>query len=131
MPDGHEITGKVRQLAPTLNDNTRMGIAYVDLEGSSAAARAGMYASGTILLGTSDGMALPSSAIVMRDGHDYVFIVKSDQHVSLEMVTTGRRHGADVEILAGVNAQAPIVENGGAFLNDGDRVKVTGQGASS
>ncbi|HKI75085.1 MAG TPA: efflux RND transporter periplasmic adaptor subunit [Pseudomonadales bacterium] len=130
LPDGREVEGTVRQLAPTLDDNTRMGIAYVELA-SSTEARAGMYASGTIVLGNETGMSLPSTALVNRDGRDYVFLVTKDNRVTLETVSTGRRRGADVEIVAGVDAKSPVVEKGGAFLNDGDRVKVTDQGASS
>lgn len=131
LPDGGVIPGKVRQLSPTLNDNTRMGIAYVDLTGKQNLARVGMYASGSITLGSQKGIALPSSALISRDGRDYVFVLDANDHVQLTTVTTGRREGAQVEILAGLSPDAPVVKSGGAFLNDGDLVKVVGRGASS
>lgn len=131
LPDGATITGRVRQLAPTLDDNTRMGIAYVDLTGNQDLARAGMYASGTIKLGEAPGIALPASAVINRDGHNYVFLLGAGHHVQLQTVTTGRREGARVEIVAGLTPDSPVVRSGGAFLNDGDLVKVVGRGASS
>lgn len=130
LPDGATIKGEVRKLSPTLNDNTRMGIAYVDLNGDDNLARAGMYASGNIILGEQPGIALPSSALISRDGHDYVFVLNASHHVQMKSVTTGRRKGADVEILAGLPPDSPVVKSGGAFLNDGDLVKVVGRGAS-
>lgn len=131
LPDGGHIDGVVRQLAPTLSDNTRMGIAYVDLKGTDNLARAGMYASGEIILGEQNGIALPASALVSRDGRDYVFVLGANQHVSMQSVTTGRRKGADVEIVAGLTPNSQVVKSGGAFLNDGDLVKVVDKGASS
>lgn len=136
LPDGQSVSGTVRKLSPTLTDTTRTGIAYVDLDDPGSAARAGMFASGSINLGTKPGLSLPATALVMRDGKDYVFVLGSDKHISLKTVTTGRRNGEEVEILAGVSQDQPIVKRGGAFLNDGDQVHVVDQaqansGASS
>jgi multidrug efflux pump subunit AcrA (membrane-fusion protein) len=39
-------------------------------------------------------------------------------------VATGRREGTQVEIVNGLKAGTPVVLRGGAFLNDGDSVRV-------
>jgi len=39
-------------------------------------------------------------------------------------VQTGRTRGEQIELLGGLNADAQLVLSGGAFLNDGDTVKV-------
>jgi multidrug efflux pump subunit AcrA (membrane-fusion protein) len=39
-------------------------------------------------------------------------------------VETGRRADGRVEILSGLDSDARVVERGGAFLNDGDLVRV-------
>lgn len=131
LPDGATINGIVRQLSPTLDQNTRMGIAYIDLPGLDSAARAGMYVSGTVLLKEAPGFALPTSSVVSRDGHDYVFVLAPDDTVSMTQVTTGQQHGADVEIVTGIKPDTPIVKSGGAFLNGGDLVRVVSSGATS
>jgi RND family efflux transporter MFP subunit len=131
LPDGHTVSGTVRQLAPILADTTRTGIAYVDLDDPTGAARAGMYAAGDISLGEQSGLAVPASALVTRDGRNFVFVVAGDKHVVLTTVTTGQRYGDDVEIAAGLTPTMPVVEAGGAFLSDGDRVRVVASGASS
>src|SRR5262245_3247096 len=54
LADGSTATGKVRQVAPVLDENTRIGLAYVELDrgdSNAPAARAGMYGTGTITLG--------------------------------------------------------------------------------
>jgi HlyD family secretion protein len=123
LADGAQINGRVRMLAPTLDPTTRKALIYVDLPTGSAA-RAGMFASGEILTGSSSANALPSSAVILRDGHSYVFQVDAQNVVRQIKVDTGRRQGGQVEILAALPADARFVASGGAFLNDGDAVRV-------
>ena len=125
LPDGTKATGSVRQVAPILNETTRVGIAYVELDReTSRGARAGMYGSGTIAVGESDGIQVPSSAVLQRDGHDYVFVVDGSSSAALVKVEVGRRAGDAVEIVDGISPNDRIVASGGAFLNDGDHVRV-------
>ena len=102
--------GKVRQVAPVLDESTRIGVAYVELDrdpdASTTGARAGMYGTGTITLGQRAALTLPSDAIVLRDGHEYVFVLGADGRVALTKVDVGRRFGNGVEISAGLDADA-------------------------
>jgi RND family efflux transporter MFP subunit len=125
LPDGSNVTGKVRQLAPTLDCNTRTAMAYVDLDGHGAGmARAGMYASGSIILGERQGLAIPGSSVVVRDGYEYVFVVGADRRAVQTRVVTGRRNGTMVEASSGIEKDHRVVVGGVAFLNDGDLVSV-------
>jgi len=119
--------GRVRQVAPVIEENTRIGVAYVELdrgESANTAARAGMYGTGTITLGQRVALTLPSDAIVMRDGHEYVFVLGPDGRVVLTKVDIGRRFGNGVEISGGVTDAQQVVAAGAAFLNDADAVRV-------
>ena len=123
LPGGEEVTGQVRIPSPTLDAHTRYGLAYVDLPPASPA-RPGMFARGRILIGSRRALSLPESALVLRDGSSFVFEVLPDQRVAQRKVTTGRRADGRVEILSGLEAQVPVVASGGAFLSDGDVVRV-------
>ena len=123
LPGGEEVTGQVRIPSPTLDAHTRYGLAYVDLPPASPA-RPGMFARGRILIGSRRALSLPESALVLRDGSSFVFEVLPDQRVAQRKVTTGRRADGRVEILSGLEAQVPVVASGGAFLSDGDLVRV-------
>jgi multidrug efflux pump subunit AcrA (membrane-fusion protein) len=124
LPGGEAVEGVVRMLGPTFDPNTRMALVYVDLP-ETGAAQAGMYAHGEIRVDTTPALTVPFSAVVLRDGHSYVFEVGADRRVRQLKVTTGRRAENRVEILGGLPADASVVESGGAFLNDGDSVRVT------
>lgn len=123
LPGGERVTGQVRIPSPTLDAHTRFGLVYVDLPLGSPA-RPGMFARGRILIGNSRALSLPEAALVLRDGSSFVFAVLPDHRVAQRKVTTGRRAAGRVEILSGLEAEAEVVASGGAFLTDGDLVRV-------
>lgn len=130
LPDSRLVAGTVRMKAPTVDVNTRNALVYVDLP--KASAEAGMYAQGTINIGTKPALAVPQTALVLRDGRSYLYELQTAtdtanhqlQRVIQRSVTTGRREGDLVEVMQGITGNAPIVVAGGAFLNDGDLVTV-------
>ncbi len=124
------IAGKVRMLAPTVDPLTRNGIVFVDL-GPSRDARAGMFARGEFDIGTGQGLTLPQSAVLLRDGFSYVLRVGADSKVSETKVTVGQRLGDRIEITGGLDANARVVASGGGFLSDGDLVRVVDAGAQA
>jgi len=121
---GQQLQGKVRMVAPSVDAQTRNAIVYVDLPSATGSARAGMYAQGEIALGQSQALTVPQSAVVVRDGFSYVYTVGVDQKVSQLKVQTGRQSGDRVEVTSGLKADARVVASGGAFLNQGDTVRV-------
>ncbi|WP_019375143.1 efflux RND transporter periplasmic adaptor subunit, partial [Melaminivora alkalimesophila] len=122
---GAQVEGTVRMVAPTVDPQTRNALVYVDLPAHEDV-RAGMFARGEFLLGTRDALTVPLSALVVRDGFSHVFEVDDSSHVTMRRVRTGERAGDRVEVLEGLEPAARIVERGGAFLTDGDLVRVAG-----
>jgi len=120
---GQAVKGKVRIVGPVVDAQTRNGLVYVDLNPGSDA-RAGMFARGEFAFGSSPGLTLPQTAVLLRDGFSYVHRLGADGKVSLTKVGVGRRVGDRVEITSGLGADARVVASGGAFLADGDLVKV-------
>ncbi|RTL26713.1 MAG: efflux RND transporter periplasmic adaptor subunit [Burkholderiales bacterium] len=125
-PGGAPIQGKVRMVAPTVDATTRNGLVYVDLPASamSVGARAGMFAAGRVEIGQSQGLTLPQTAVLLRDGFSYVFKVGPQGLVTQLKVSVGRRVGDRVEILNGLTPQTDVVASGVGFLSDGDSVRV-------
>jgi HlyD family secretion protein len=137
LPDGNVLKGKVRAIAPSIDSQTRNAIVYVDLPRSSA--KAGMYARGKFVLANTAALTLPASAIVIKDGFSYVMQVEdslassdvkspakslASKRVKQIKVETGRRSGDVVEVLNLEDGDASYVGSGGAFLADGDLVRV-------
>lgn len=130
LPDGSAARAVVRQIAPALDDQSRLAIVYADLVPGSSA-RAGMYAKGQIGAGESPALIVPAECVVIRDGRSYVMILAAageTSSVALRAVMTGRRNGDSVEILQGLSSAERVVLRGAAFLNDGDAVGVANAG---
>lgn len=123
LPGGQSATGKVRLVSPTLSTTTGRGTAYVSLVPDSPA-KVGMFASGTIELQQAPALTLPEAAVVLRDGRSYVHTVGGDGKAASRPVTTGRRQGDRVEVVAGLDTSTRVVAKGGAFLSDGAQVTV-------
>lgn len=124
---GISSQGKVRQVAPTIDAQTRNALVYVDLPAPAAkdgAFKPGMFAHGEFALGNRPGLTVPRQALVVRDGFNYVFLVGNDGHVRQTKVEVGGFANEAVEITVGLDAQATLVASGAGFLNDGDLVKV-------
>lgn len=124
LANGDVVNGTVRLTAPTFDINTRKSLVYVDLPPENTSVRVGMFAIGDIFLGTTQVSTLPHSAIVLRDGYSYVFEIDNDQRVVQKKVVTGRRVGNRIEIVSNIGSETQIVASGGAFLNDGDTVRI-------
>lgn len=124
-PAGEAVEGKVRSVAPAVDPATRNGLVYVDLPAATTAVKAGMFARGEFELGRAPALAVPQTALVLRDGFAYLFRLEGADRVVQLKVELGRRQGDLVEVVAGLPADARVVASGAGFLADGDRVRVT------
>jgi RND family efflux transporter MFP subunit len=126
LPDGRSIDARLRLVAPTLNVNTRTGIAYFDLPSSALTmgAHPGVYVHGEINTGSETATVLPSTAVTLRDGNSYVFEIGADARVAQRQVQLRRRVGDQVEVIGALPASNRFVNGGGSFLKDGDTVQV-------
>jgi len=123
LPNGTRIEGKVRVVSPTVDEQTRNAIVYVDLSVGSEA-HAGMFARGEIELGSSVAQTLPQLAVLQRDGFNYVYQVGGEDKIVQRKVTVGRRFNDRIEIISGLEPVARVVASGAGFLSDGDTVRV-------
>lgn len=122
---GAAVDGRVRMVGPTVDPATRHGLVYVDLP-NPGAGKAGMFARGDIALGSGDALTLPQSAVLLRDGFHVVFVVGADGKVAQRKVQVGRRAGDRIEV-SGLAPDLKVVAGGGAFLGDGDLVRIVAQ----
>jgi RND family efflux transporter MFP subunit len=124
--DGSIIKGKVRQVSPILNQNTRNGMVYVDIpEGTTL--KQGAYLAGTINLEQVNAITVPTSALISRDGFNYVMKLGAQNHVIASKVHIIDYHDYNesyVPIISGVTLNDKIITLGSGFLSDGDLVKV-------
>lgn len=120
---GREVEGKVRAIAPAANPQTRNILVFVDLP-RHAELKAGTFARGVFDLGLAEALTVASASVVVRDGHNYVFVIDAQGRADQRKVQTGRRVGERVEVLEGLRPGERVAVQGAGFLNEGDVVKV-------
>jgi RND family efflux transporter MFP subunit len=132
LPGGGEATATVRQTAPSLDPQTRLGIVYADIRPGSRV-RAGMYVDGRVVIGHGEALVVPAESVTIRDGRSYVLKLMdagTTPRVSLRPVTVGRRRGNQIQIVDGVAHDDRLVAVGAGFLNEGDLVRITDIGGA-
>lgn len=123
--DDRPIQGRVRLVGPSVSTNTGRAIAYVALP-AHLRPRIGLYVTGSIELRTTSALTVPETALIFRDGINYVFTVNEDRRARRVRVETGRRSNGEVEIVSGIDQSSRVVTAGGAFLSDNALVHVVG-----
>ncbi|MFV5592533.1 efflux RND transporter periplasmic adaptor subunit [Acinetobacter junii] len=121
-PSQPKVTGQVRMIAPVIDPQTRYGLVYVDLP-TTQAIRMGMFVKGEFDLGEKTAITIPQTALLLRDGFSYVFVLDKNKRVTQKKVTTGRRQNDRVEIVD-LPLNVKVVSSGTGFLTDGDLVHV-------
>ncbi len=129
VPGLPSVNGRLRAVSPTLDPQTRNAMVYVDLpKAAEQGLRPGMFGRGEIARGSRGGLTVPQEALSLREGFSYLFRIEAGEgdraKVSQVKVELGQRAGDRVEVLSGIAAGDRIVSRGGAFLADGDTVKV-------
>ena len=122
LPSGARTEGQVRQLAGALDNNSRMGTAYVDILPGSGA-KSAMYIGGQIEVEKRQALTIPAQALLIRDGRSVVFRI-DDGKAYMQEVTVGLRRDNAVEITQGIRENDLIALKGAGFLNNGEAIRV-------
>lgn len=125
------FTAKVFEVSPVLDTSTRTMGVKLRLTPPDSRVKVGMY--GRVKLVTEsvkNAIVLPTSALVTRDGKDYVFVITSPKSgkeaatVGLKPITRGITVDNAVEITKGLEAGDEVVIKGQTLLNDGSKVNI-------
>ncbi|MDE2383246.1 MAG: efflux RND transporter periplasmic adaptor subunit [Alphaproteobacteria bacterium] len=114
------IEGEVKLISPTVNQQTRIGIAHIAVTSDKRIAL-GAFGRARIALADAQGVALPLTAVTFGDNGPTVQIVK-DGKVQVRKVITGLVGTDDIEITDGVEPGETFVARAGSFVRDGDAV---------
>ena len=116
------FSGKVWQVAPVIDPQTRQGDARIAIT-FDPALRPGGFASAALNVGTVEAPLLPESAVQSDEKGNYVYIVDGKGLVVRRDVQVGQVSDAGVAIVAGLAGNERVVLSAGAFLNPGEKVQ--------
>lgn len=117
---GRTFAGKVSQIYPQINNQTRTARIRVELANPDLALRPDMYVEAAVDVGTGASVATVSDSAVIDSGARQVVIVdKGDGRFEPREVTTGQRGEGRVEIREGVGDGDRVVTSAN-FLIDAE-----------
>ena len=119
------LQGKVREIAPLVDAQSRKATVKIDLPPTSLL-RSGVFARAAITTSSATGLTLPAQSVqAQADGSSIVFLLTADSKVHAQPVKAGDIvSGNRVEIRDGLKTGDRVVVAGAGYLHDGDRVQV-------
>jgi RND family efflux transporter MFP subunit len=116
------FVGQIWQLSPTIDAQTREGIARIALA-YDPALRPGGFASAQIRSGAVTAPILPESAILSDQQGAFVYVVDKANKATRRAVKTGDVMAEGIVIASGLSGNERVVMRAGGFLNPGDVVR--------
>jgi len=123
LASGEKLKGTVRLRSARVDQQTGLAIARIALP-RAANLRAGGFAQASFTRQTGPLRVVPEAAVHFDADGASVQMLTADDHVRRVRVRTGRRTRGMVELVQGPPAGARVVLTGGAFVLEGDKVRV-------
>ena len=121
---GDTITGRITQLSPAINPDTRTFKGNVSIDNSEYLLRPGMFIKADIVTNHKDSViVIPKSIILSRQRGRTVFVI--DRGVAAErIIETGLENITDVEVTRGLTKNERVVTSGFETLSNRSKVKI-------
>ena len=115
--EGHRFTGKIVQISPALDGQTRLLKVLAEVENPEGMLKSGLFGQ-VRLLGAVAGetLEIPNNAVQMIDGKAFVFIEREADLFELRRISVGPRRGKSILIEEGLKADEKVVATLGFAL---------------
>ena len=114
----------VTRIAGELDPKTRMMLVEIDVDNSKRELIPGSYLQITLQTPSQQTLAVPSEALVIRNGKYFVPVIDSLHQLHFQPVTVGKNDGASVSILSGVQKGDLVGLNVSPELKENQKVKL-------
>lgn len=122
--DNKEFSGKVEAISPAMNPQTRSFQVRVTLPNADGTLKGGMFAQVRFAVKELEGVLLPISAVVERNGESAVFVIDGDKAVQQKVTVTVT--SGDTVAVEGVKPGTKVAVAGQNRLYDGAPVRIGG-----
>ena len=123
---GRDYAGKIIFVSPAMDEDSKSYKVRISLDTSDSTVKAGLFAHTAVdILQRPQTLFVPQSAVLTRNGEQYVFVLLPDGTVEKRVVKIGLLNDAFEEILEGIAEGEKVVLSNQDKLQDGMKVKVT------
>jgi membrane fusion protein (multidrug efflux system) len=121
---GDTIIGKLTQISPAINADTRTFKGTVSIDNSGYLLRPGMFVKADIVTNHKDSViVIPKNIILSRQRGKTVFIV--DRGIAVErIIETGLENVTEAEVIRGLTKNDRVVTSGFETLSNRSKVKI-------
>ena len=105
-----DLPGKVSQILPAADSNTRSFLVKIDLP-ANPRLHSGMFGRALISRGQKSAVLARRSSFVTRGQLEAVYVVEASGAAALRYVTLGNSYGDDVEVLSGLDGSETLIAN--------------------
>ena len=120
--NGIIVNGKLAELSPSTDPNSRTRLAKIDLS-SSSSARSGQFVRALWPVGKFTTLRIPTTALSTFGQMERVFVV-SDGRAQLRIVKTGTTQELYIEIVSGLESGELVIIAPPSTLRDGQPVEI-------
>ncbi|MFA5110406.1 MAG: efflux RND transporter periplasmic adaptor subunit [Desulfobaccales bacterium] len=111
-----DFPGRVDYLADMVDKATRTVRARVRVDNPNNLLKAGMFANIAVRVGSRSALSIPETAVLAANGANFVFVEMAPGTYQKHLIKTGAKGGGRVEVLEGLEAEEPVVVQGGFTL---------------
>jgi RND family efflux transporter MFP subunit len=115
-------TGRVQDIFPAADTKTRSFLIKVKLP-VDRGFRSGMFARGSIPIGSSDVLLIPLAAVIHSGQLTGIYVVNNTQIAKYRLIRTGRIFGKSIEVLSGLKEGERYIVDPPLNLTNGMKVE--------
>ena len=125
---GKDFLGKIIFVSPAMDEDSKSYKVRVSLDNPDSTVKAGLFAHTAVdILQRPQTIFVPQSAVLTRNGEQYVFVLREDGTVERRVVKIGLLNDVSEEILEGLAEGEKVVLTNQDKLQDGMKVKVAAE----
>ena len=125
---GKDFLGKIIFVSPAMDEDSKSYRVRVSLDNPDSTVKAGLFAHTSVdILQRPQTIFVPQSAVLTRNGEQYVFVLREDGTVERRVVKIGLLNDVSEEILEGLTEGEKVVLTNQDKLQDGMKVKVAAE----
>jgi RND family efflux transporter MFP subunit len=117
---------KLSRVAGALDPKTRTLLVEADLDNRDGVFLAGGFVQVSFKVKASGRFAVPTEAVVLREGKAQAAVVQADGRVRFQTLQLGEEEDQRIRVLGGLQRGDTVVLNPPFGLKDGDKIQATG-----
>ena len=117
-----ELKGRVVEIVPAADSASRSFLVKIEMP-SDPALRSGLFGRAQFSRGERSSLSIPRTAVLQRGQLQGIYVLDQNKIANLRYITLGKPSGAQVEVLAGLQAGETLISDPGSRELSGKKIE--------